>query len=423
MFQFFRSTFFNFEIIRILGTATYGGADIAECLDAIGQIKNEDPITWHRAWLAQAEKAEAIADEAARNGHRELARSAYLRASNYFRASGYMFNDRPQSPDARPLATAEKVGWLFKKAVKLFDHDVRLLEIPYEGYKLPGYLYLPPKSKRLPGKIPILINSGGADSIQEELYYMNPAAGPDLGYAVVTFEGPGQGIVLRREGLHMRADWEVVVRSVLDHITTLASENSDLELDVDRIGISGASMGGYYALRGASDPRIKACVAIDPFYDMWDFATAHISSAFMKAWMSGWINDGVVNAVIGLLCMLSFAMRWEVSLAEWFFGVATPTETLKEMKKYTFKQDDGGNFLDRVNCPVLVSGAAYSIYFNVEAHTMAIYKRLKNLEEAKKEVWVPEALGDGGLQAKMGALALCNEKTYAFLDKHFGIKR
>ena len=39
-------------------------------------------------------------------------------------------------------------------------------------------------------------------------------------------------------------------------------------------------MGGYYALRAAADPRVAACVALDPFYDMYDFATSHMGAAF-----------------------------------------------------------------------------------------------------------------------------------------------
>lgn len=165
--------------------------------------------------------------------------------------------------------------------------------------QLPGYLYLPSAQHGLPdGKIPVLLNAGGADSVQEELYYIHPQGGHTRGYAVLTFEGPGQGIVLREHGLHMRSDWEVVTGQVLDWLeeysVTLKREVG-VELDLDRIAVAGASMGGYYALRAAKDVRIKACVAIDPFYDMWDFGTKHISGMFMSAWTGGWIGDDWVE--------------------------------------------------------------------------------------------------------------------------------
>lgn len=86
-----RSKFFDFEAIRILGMSTYGGADIAEVLEAVGQIKSEDPVTWEAAWRTQAARAEASAEEARRHGDRDAAMRNYLKAANYTRASGYMY--------------------------------------------------------------------------------------------------------------------------------------------------------------------------------------------------------------------------------------------------------------------------------------------------------------------------------------------
>ncbi|GLI77206.1 hypothetical protein PoHVEF18_005492 [Penicillium ochrochloron] len=419
MYQFFRSTFFNFETIRILSTAPFGGADIAESLEAIGQIKDNDPDSWYRAWLVQAEKAEAVGEDAVHAGNFEEARRAYLRASNYFRASAYMWNDRPQSPDPRVLPAAERVVSTFRKAIPFFNGPVHLLEIPYGEHTLPAYLFLPPGSHRLPGKTPVLINTGGADSVPEELYYIYGASGPRLGYAVLIFEGPGQGAVLRRHRLPMRPDWEAVTSQVLDYLFEFASIHPDLNLDTDRIGIAGASMGGYFALRAASDSRFKACVAIDPFYDMWDFATYHLSPTFLRAWSQGWLSDKWVNRIIRLISALVFQLRWEVNVAGWFFGLNTPSETLQEMKSYTLKN----GFLANVRVPVLVSGAAHSLYFNPIHHTMSVYDGLVNLREDQKHVWIPSLASEGGLQAKVGAFGISTQRTFSFLDEVFGVVR
>lgn len=132
-------------------------------------------------------------------------------------------------------------------------------------------------NKHLPsGKTPILVNTGGGDSLQEEIYFINASAGPSLGYAVVTFDGPGKGIVLRREKLAMRPDWEVVVGKVLDHIWNFAAQHRDANLDLDHVAITRASMGGYYALRGAIDPRITACISVDGFYSMESYAEGRV---------------------------------------------------------------------------------------------------------------------------------------------------
>jgi pimeloyl-ACP methyl ester carboxylesterase len=423
MHQFFKSTFFNFEFIRILSASPFGGAEIAECLQAAGQIKNDDPESWHRAWNAQAEKAAALAKEALISGDVVSARRAFFRASNYFRASGYMFNDRPQTPDARVLPIAEKVIDHFKRGAKLLDSRVFFLEIPFEDSILPAYLYVPPTTKRTKGKIPVLINVGGADSIQEELYYVYAATGPDLGYAILTFDGPGQGVVLRREKLHMRPDWDFVIGKVLDYFTSFSLEHADLELDMERLAIAGSSMGGYYALRAAADPRVRACVSIDPFYDMWDFATQHISPTLINSWRNGWIFTNFLDGMIEMASRFSFQMKWEVNLARWFFGVETPTDTLLEMRKYTLKLDDGTSFLNRVRCPVLVSGAAQSLYLEPGTDVAKVLGALEHLNENQKKIWIAKDPEEGGLQAKIGAISLLAQRTFEFLDEHLGTER
>ncbi|KAL3302144.1 alpha/beta hydrolase [Colletotrichum asianum] len=407
------STFFDFETVRILGTTVYGGAETAEVLEAV---------------------AEVLAKEACAHGDKDAARRAYLRAANYTRASGYMFVSSPpanggtamiQHPCA--LSVSERMGNLFRKAIDLMDCPVQLLSIPYEGHQLPGYLYLPPESCRIPGrKIPILVNFGGADSCQEELFFMYPSSGYRQGYAVLTFDGPGQGIMLRRHGLVMRPNWEIVSERVIDHLVDFSAKNPNLELDVDSIAVAGASMGGYYALRAAADPRVKACVSIDPFFDMWDFGTAHVSRLFLSAWMNGWMSRDVIDTLMNTLKTFSFQLKWEISVAGTFFGLSSPSDILLHMKKFSLagsQQKDSVDYLTRVVCPVLVSGSGNSLYLDVDEHTKRCYDGLVNVPLENKEMWVPASPGQGSLQAKMGAVALCGQRSLQFLDRALGIDR
>ncbi|KAI0398682.1 alpha/beta hydrolase [Xylaria palmicola] len=417
MHQFFKGQFFNFETVRILGMAPYGGADVAEVVEAVGHIRDGDPASWAAAWQTQAERAEALADESFNAGQRVLARRAYLRAANYTRAAGYMI----VSPDPRQRGVYEKVNALFRKAAALFDCSVHYVSIPHDGGKitLPGHLYLPPPSRRLPGKIPILISNGGADALQEELYYMHPAAGPDLGYAVLTFEGPGQGLALKRDGVTMRPDWETVGKDVLDFVEDYAASHPDLELDTSRIAMAGASLGAYFALRASVDPRVKACVALDPLFSFWDFAMQHVSPTFISLWEHGWLSDGIVNMMIGSMMRMTFQMNWEVNLSGGFFGIKPPALILKEMKRYSLA--DG--YLEKVKCPVLVSGASESLYLDASHHTKRVFDGLTGVSEGDKELWMSTTPGQGSLQAKMGAMQLVNQKTYKFLNEKMGITR
>lgn len=279
-FRFSSGEFLNFELTRILSTAPFEGCEIAEFLEAAALASRAagNPERWHTAWHTAGERAEALAAEAAALGHAVSARHAYLRACNYFRASAYMM---AQADHERIFPLAERSVRNFEAALPLMDHAAEKLSIPYRDpddgktYQLPGYLYLSPDSKRLPAaadgdnSTPVLVVTCGADSSQEEHYYMFVAAAVQLGYAVLTFEGPGQSLVLRKQGLPFRPDWEVVISAVLDELSSLAGSRPQLGLDLTRVALAGVSMGGYLALRGAADERVSACVSIDPFYSLW----------------------------------------------------------------------------------------------------------------------------------------------------------
>ena len=60
------------------------------------------------------------------------------------------------------------------------------------------------------------------------------------------------------QGVPMRGDWEAVISKVVDFALTLPN------VDAGRIALSGWSLGGYLASRGASgEPRLAALIA-DP---------------------------------------------------------------------------------------------------------------------------------------------------------------
>ncbi|OPY37095.1 MAG: Alpha/beta hydrolase family protein [Methanoregula sp. PtaU1.Bin051] len=76
------------------------------------------------------------------------------------------------------------------------------------------------------------------------------------GYNVLTFEGPGQGEVIRVQHIPFRADWENVITPVVDYAV------SRPDVDKDRIALWGISLGGYLAPRGAAyEHRFAALIA------------------------------------------------------------------------------------------------------------------------------------------------------------------
>ncbi|KAH0565585.1 hypothetical protein GP486_001018 [Trichoglossum hirsutum] len=420
MFQFFSSPFFHFEFVRVLGTVPFGGAEVAECLQAAEEIRNDDPESWYQAWWSAGERAEKLALEAQAKNDRESARWAFFRASNYFRSSELILHVNPNDP--RLLPALERSGENFRKGIPLLDGGVHFLEVPYEGKKLPAYLYLPPAERRVGNTIPIILNSGGFDCTQEEMYYYVAAGATARGYAVLTFEGPGQGIVARRDKLFMRPDWEVVTGCVLDSLWAFSGDHPELALDLNRVAIAGSSMGGYFALRGAADPRIKACISYDGFYDLGDIIKSRFIPWLVKPWFAGYLSDGMLNGTINLLSGLSLQMRWEITHGMVAMGQNSPADLMREWVKYTLKPE-GDNYLQKIRCPVFATGAAASLYFTPEENTLKIFEQLTQLNDSQKETWIAKDIGEGGMQAKVGALSIAHQRTFAWLDPHFGMHR
>ena len=79
--------------------------------------------------------------------------------------------------------------------------------------------------------------------------------------ATLSLDGPGQG----ETGFHtdIRPDYEIAVAAILDAVAGRP------ELDRERIGAVGVSLGGHYVVRAAAfEPRIKALAGISGPYDL-----------------------------------------------------------------------------------------------------------------------------------------------------------
>ncbi|KAK0616907.1 alpha/beta hydrolase [Immersiella caudata] len=421
------SPFLNFEFLRVIGTAPFLGSDVAECLEAAAKIRSNDPESWYRTWTEAAEQSEAAATDAVASGDKHGALWAFLRSSNYRRSSEFLLHGSPDDP--RILSAMEKAIANFRSACGLMSSPVHFLDIPYLGVRgtkkistaLPGYLFLPTAVPEPGRKTPVIINTGGLDSIQEELYFFTASGARARGYATLSFEGPGQGIVVRRDKLHLRPDWEVVIGAALDHLATIAEEHPEWQLDLGRVAVMGVSMGGYFALRGASDPRISACIAIDGFYDLGGALRERLPPILTTAIDKGWVSDHFVNALLSLVGRLNFQSGCEFAHAMWVMGASSPAEMLRELSGYSLRAADGSTILSMVKVPVLVSGARDFAYFPLESGACSIYRDLAHLGDKEQErcLWIPTGVGRGSLQAKVGALSSLHGKVFGWLDEVF----
>ena len=236
----FNDAQFDFQTLRLLGSAASGDAEVGEVLATAARIQEDDFESWTVEWLKTAQRVQELAEQSQEHGHSVSAREAYFRASNYYRAAEFYLHGNPSDP--RITDFSRKARACFEQALGLSTLAIEQVAIPYEGTTLPGYFY---RADEAAGKVPSLIVHTGYDGTQEELRAYALAA-ITRGINCLTFEGPGQGAVVREQGLGFRPDWEAVVTPVVDFVMSLPT------VDPERVALLGISFGGYLAPRAAA---------------------------------------------------------------------------------------------------------------------------------------------------------------------------
>jgi alpha-beta hydrolase superfamily lysophospholipase len=328
---------FDFQTLRLLGSAATGDAEVGEVLSTAARITPGDFASWTAQWLATARRVHGVADECKERGHLVSAREAYLRAANYYRAAEFYLHGDPADRGIRHLS--REARWCFLTALALSPGDVTALVIPYENTALPGYFYPAAGAAR---PVATLIAHSGFDGTQEELRATALAANA-RGMHCVTFEGPGQGAVIREEGLPFRPDWEAVVAPVLDHVLTLP------EVDPDRIALLGLSFGGYLAPRAAAfEHRLAACIANG---GVFDFMANNLPPGMTRQAAATWVREQpqAAEQVMRDLMSASTDTRWAVQNGMFTFGSDSPGAWFRAALDYTL---DG--VAQRIQCPTLV---------------------------------------------------------------------
>jgi dienelactone hydrolase len=216
--------------------------------------------TWDRwldAWAEAADEHRAIAEEAESSGNDLTAGEAYLSAAVCYHFAKFVW---VVEVERNHEATALAKDCLYR-AHRYLDPAAERVEIPFDPAALVGNLRRPAGG----GRPPLVLLLAGLDSTKEEFFLWENIF-LARGMATFSLDGPGQG----ESGFatSIRPDYEVAVTATID---ALASRN---DLDLDRIGAAGVSLGGYYAPRAAAlEPRVRAVAGISGafnFGECWE---------------------------------------------------------------------------------------------------------------------------------------------------------
>src|SRR5919107_5158472 len=221
--------------------------------------RTETWADWLPEWNRTADVQADFAAEADAGGHRLTAGQAWRRASvnRHFGKFVWMV-DLDLAAEATRVSVEETLS-----ALSRLDPTAERLEVPIEG----GTAYAnlrKPTGVQVP---PYVVLIPGLDSTKEEFFFFEQSF-LDRGMATISLDGPGQG----ETGfvLPIRPDYEAAAGAILDAVSARGQGDVDLE----RVGAAGVSLGGYYAPRAAAfEKRITAVAGISGPYDFaanWD---------------------------------------------------------------------------------------------------------------------------------------------------------
>ena len=392
---FFGDELLDAQLLRVVGAASYEGSDIGECLAAAGRVRGTDVTSWHDAWRALAVDTHKLAREAEATEEHDTARRAYLRASSYYRTAGVMLMAAPLDP--RLVACNCDQTDAFRAAGRLMAIPPEVVEIPFDGAFLPSYYFRAGREAE-PRATVILI--GGYDGTAEELYFFNGAAALARGYNVLAVDGPGQGAALLQHGLKMRPDWENVVPSLVDHVS------SRPEVDSNRVALIGLSLGAHLAPRAASgEHRLAACIADCGGFDLFDDALAR-----MPPPLASGLREDRMWARLALRAVLAILARrptagWALRRGMLVHGTGSPLAYIESLRPFSLRER-----AQQITCPTWVCNAEED---DIGASAPQLVVAL-NCEKTLVSFTTAEGAGD---HCEQGARTLYHAKSFGWLDQ------
>lgn len=268
-----------------LCTVGMGGAgDIRAVRDTVKKFVD---IT--REMRRIAEKREAMARQAERDGHPVTAGENYFTASAFYTmAQGPIHAD----DDELNLMLSARKNACYDKFIAHAGREIERVEIPFEDTSLPGLLHLP---RDRSGETPCVVFLGGMDNFKEMLVTLHGDKFLERGIAVLAFDGPGQNEALIARKIRCTEDNFVTAgRAAMDYLV-----GRD-EIDAERIGITGISMGSFWLTQiVAEDARYKAAAGFyvcheSGMHTIFETAIPVFKDRYM--WMAGYDDEDAFDA-------------------------------------------------------------------------------------------------------------------------------
>ena len=282
----------------------------------VKSLTSTDRDHWAEQWCRFGLKYEAEGDALVKqNGAGKKIAELYEMAFNYCRIGRYPVASTPGKKEAYRHSVR-----MYLKAAKYFDPPVQIVEVPFEGSKLIGYLQVPPGVQ----KPPVVMHWGGVDGWKED------RQGPSAtlrrqGLASLAVDMPGTG---GNPVLYTDPTAERTFSVFIDHLLTRS------DVDGTRIGVWGGSYGGYWAAKMAyvEAKRIKGAV----------FHGGNVHFGFQEKWLVPALTQTASTYLFGPASL--FEARSQA------MGVKTLDEFLKAAPKLSLVTQ---GWIDKPSAPIL----------------------------------------------------------------------
>lgn len=247
MFSYFPGNYvWNLSVcIALESGAQIGEIDemCAPLRDAAAQGEDLGTVEFMRSWMAMADRLVALAETDEAAGHGFAASDKLDRAALYYQIAERM---QAHGSPAR-AAVYDQALSAFGRSVELGGLAMERVEVAYGGGVIPGWFR---HADRGEGPRPTMVYVNGLDSTKEMLFWSYlPDELARRGVSTLCIDQPGTGEALRLHDLTATpaCEWATPVFDA-------AAARDDV--DGERVGICGISLGGYYAPRAlVTEPR------------------------------------------------------------------------------------------------------------------------------------------------------------------------